>query len=172
MQRPVILELDALADSDKIFLTEAIILWLYEHRKREDKREEFKHALIIEEAHHILSEKKERVEGIETIMETCLRQVREFGQAVIAIDQEPHKLSNSIKANTNCKITFNLGNGADIHDIAACLSLTPEERDYINLLTTGQAIAALKSRMGTPMLIAFPLVNVKKGSIADKELTP
>ncbi len=172
LQRPVILELDALADSDKIFLTEAIILWLYEHRKREDKREEFKHALIIEEAHHILSEKKERVEGIETIMETCLRQVREFGQAVIAIDQEPHKLSNSIKANTNCKITFNLGNGADIHDIAACLSLTPEERDYINLLTTGQAIAALKSRMGTPMLIAFPLVNVKKGSIADKELTP
>ena len=33
-------------------------------------------------------------------METCLRQSREFGEAVIVVDQEPSKLSDSIKANT------------------------------------------------------------------------
>ena len=69
----VVLELDGLSDSDKIFLTEAIILWLYEFRKGEGKRETFKHALVIEEGHHILSYKKESTEGAETIMETCLR---------------------------------------------------------------------------------------------------
>ena len=114
----VVLELDALSDADKIFLTEAIILWLYEFRRREGKREEFKHALVIEEGHHILSHAKENAEGVETIMETSLRQIREFGEAVIVIDQEPTKLSNSIKSNTYTKITFNLGNGKDVLDIA------------------------------------------------------
>ncbi len=51
----VILELDSLSDVDKVFLTEAMILWLYEFRKCEGKGETFKHALLIEEAHHVLS---------------------------------------------------------------------------------------------------------------------
>ncbi len=97
-----------------------MILWLYEFRKNEGKREEFKHALVIEEGHHILSQKKEHVEGVETIMETSLRQIREFGEAVIVIDQEPTKLSHSIKANTYSKIIFNLGNGKDVTEISEC----------------------------------------------------
>ncbi len=47
--------LDALADADKIFFAEAMILWLYELRKREGGRERFKQALIIEEGHRVLS---------------------------------------------------------------------------------------------------------------------
>ena len=96
------LELDALSDADKIAFVETIILWVYEYRKGEGRREQFKHALLVEEAHHILSQMKEHSEGAETIMETCLRQIREFGEGVIVIDQEPSKLSNSIKANTYC----------------------------------------------------------------------
>ncbi len=72
----VVMELDTLSDSDKVFFTEAVILWLYEYCKNEGKRETFKHALVIEEGHHILSHKKEHAEGVETIMETCLRQPR------------------------------------------------------------------------------------------------
>lgn len=143
----VILELDVLSDADKVFLTEAIILWLYEFRKNEGKRETFKHALLIEEGHHILSHKKEHAEGVETIMETSLRQIREFGEAVIVIDQEPTKLSDSIKANTYTKITFNLGNGKDILDISNCLSLTKEESEYIDLLQVGHAIISVKGRV-------------------------
>ena len=51
----IVLELEALADADKVFLIEALILWIYEYRKRQPERERFRHALIIEEAHHILS---------------------------------------------------------------------------------------------------------------------
>jgi len=116
-----------LSDSDKVFITEVLILWLYELRKQEKKRESFKHAVVIEEGHHILSHKKEKVEGAETIMETSLRQIREFGEAVIVIDQEPHKLSDSIKANTYSKITFNFGNGKDIKDIVGCMELDLEK---------------------------------------------
>jgi len=43
LDRNVVLELDALAAADKIFITEALILWLFEYRKREGGRNKFKH---------------------------------------------------------------------------------------------------------------------------------
>lgn len=166
----VILELDALSDSDKLFFTEAVILWLYEFRKNEGRREEFKHALIIEEAHHILSHQKENVEGAETIMETSLRQIREFGEAVIVVDQEPTKLSNSIKANTYTKITFNLGNGKDIDEISRCMELAPEEREYIGWLGVGEAIVGLKGRVKVPLHVAFGRMPIQKGLVLDGDV--
>lgn len=167
----IVLELDVLSDSDKIFFTEAMILWLYEYRKNEGKREKFKHALLIEEGHHILSHKKENVEGAETILETSLRQIREFGEAVIVIDQEPTKLSNSIKANTYCKITFNLGNGKDVLEIANCMGLDKEESEYLKLLDVGQAIVSMKGRVFEPLLVGFPKVDIRKGLIQDRDLS-
>ncbi len=163
----VILELDALSDADKVFLTEALILWIYELRKSEAAREQFKHALIIEEGHHVLSHKKEQAEGAETIMETCLRQIREFGEAVIVIDQEPTKLSSSIKANTHTKITFNLGNGQDVVDMARCLGLDDEESNCIPLLKTGHAIIRMKGRIIHPILVRFPQAPMEKGIVGD-----
>jgi len=167
----VVLELDSLSDSDKIFITEALILWLYEYRKNQGKREEFKHALLIEEGHHILSQKKENVEGAETILETSLRQIREFGESVIVIDQEPTKLSNSIKANTYTKITFNLGNGKDIQEISRCMGLNQEESEYIALLDIGKAVISLKGRIQKPLHVAFPRLTLQKGLIQDRDLS-
>lgn len=164
----VILELDALSDADKVFLTEALILWVYELRKTEGQRERFKHALLIEEGHHVLSEKKEQAAGAETIMETCLRQIREFGEAVVVIDQEPTKLSNSIKANTHTKITFNLGNGQDVLDMAQCMGLDKEEQNCIPLLDVGHAIVRMKGRLFHPLLVRFPKASIRKGIIDDR----
>jgi len=166
----VVLELDGLSDSDKVFFAEAMILWLYEYRKCGEKREEFRHALLIEEGHHILSHHKENAEGAETIMETCLRQIREFGEAVIVIDQEPTKLSNSIKANTYCKITFGLGNGKDALEIANCMGLDREESEYLKLLDVGHAIVSLKGRVFQPLHVRFPRVGVEKGVVTDGSL--
>ncbi len=168
LNAPAVLELDVLSDVDKVFLTEAVILWLYEFRKHEGNREVFKHALVIEEGHHVLSRRKERAEGAETILETSLRQIREFGEAVVVIDQEPTKLSNSIKANTYCKIVFNLGNGDDVDDMARCLNLDDEERGYIDLLEVGEAVVALKGRVRCPLHVAFPKVEVGKGLVQNR----
>lgn len=166
----VILELDGLSNNDKVFLVEAIILWIYEYRKNLGKREKFSHALLIEEAHHCLSEKKETNEGAETILETSLRQIREFGEAVIAIDQEPTKLSNSIKANTYMKVTMNLGNGKDVKDIAISMGLNIEETEFIDWLKTGEAVVSLKGRFHVPLHVRFPKMELKKGFVTDKEL--
>ena len=103
-------------------------------------------------------------------METSLRQIREFGEAVIVIDQEPSKLSNSIKANTYTKIIFNLGNGKDIEDISRCMSLTEEEREFIDWLDVGHAIVSLKGRVKVPLHVVFPKVPLDKGIVKNDDL--
>src|SRR4030066_2003627 len=72
LKSDVIIELDPLSNDDKKFLTEALLLWIYEFRKNQGETGEFKHSIIIEEAHNILSKKKEKTEGGETIMESTL----------------------------------------------------------------------------------------------------
>ncbi len=156
LKEDIIIELDALSNDDKKFLTEALLLWIYEFRKNQGETNEFRHAIIIEEAHNILSKKKEKTEGGETIMETTLRMIRKFGESIIVIDQEPSKLSESIKANTNTKITFTLGNGKDIEDISNSMELTREQRKYLDILRVGHAIIKVKGRIEKPVMILFP----------------
>ncbi len=171
LNRYIIFETDALTDSDKIFFIEALLLWIYEYRKTQGKREKFNHALIIEEAHHILSKRKERVKGEETIMESIIRMIREFGEAVIIVDQEPSKLSDSVKANTHCKICFCLGNIKDIIDIAGCMDLDKEQTGFISKLKTGEAIVRIKrENCDAPFLVKFPHIKIEKGVISDEIL--
>ncbi len=162
LKHDVIIELDALSSDDKKFLTEALLLWIYEFRKNQGETPEFRHAIIIEEAHNILSKKKERSEGGETIMETTVRMIRKFGEAVIVIDQEPSKLSESIKANTNTKITFTLGNGKDIEDISRSMELSKEQRKNIDLLGVGHAIIKVKGRIEKPIMVYFPKFETRQ----------
>ncbi len=165
LNQQIVLEMDNLATIEKIFLIESLLLWIYHYRKNQPQRELFKHAIVIEEAHHILSGKKEFQLGEETIIETIIRMIREFGESVIVIDQEPSKLSNSIMANTNCKICFNLGHGKDIKSMAESMNLTTEELRYIDKLKVGEAIVKLKDRFTEPVHVRVPLVAVNKKNI-------
>lgn len=165
LNQQIVLEMDNLATIEKIFLVEALLLWIYHYRKNQPQRERFKHAIVIEEAHHILSGKKEFQLGEETIIETIIRMIREFGESIIVIDQEPSKLSNSIMANTNCKICFNLGHGKDIKSMAESMNLTIDEMRYIDRLKVGEAIVKLKYRFTEPVHVRIPLVPVNKENI-------
>ncbi|MFX1478241.1 MAG: ATP-binding protein [Promethearchaeota archaeon] len=165
LNQNVVIELDNLATMEKIFFVESLLLWIYHYRKSQAKRETFKHAIIIEEAHHILSGKKEFELGEETIIETIIRMIREFGESVIIIDQEPTKLSNSILANTNCKICFNLGNAKDIESLAKSMNLKQHEFHFIDKLQTGHAIIKLKGRFTEPIHVKIPLIKIDKSSI-------
>ena len=95
-------------------------------------------------------------------METSLRQIREFGESVIVIDQEPSKLSDSIKANTYCKVTFHLGDGKDILDMSTCMQLTKEQSEFLGMLSVGCAVLSLSGRVFVPLFVAFPNNSTSK----------
>ena len=165
LNHKVVFELDNLPAIERVFFVESLLLWIYHYRRNETDRAWFKHAIVIEEAHHILSAKKESTLGEETIMESIVRMIREFGESVIVIDQEPSKLSSSVLANTNCKICFNLGDGKDVDRIAKSMNLKEEEKRCIDKLGVGHAIIKMKARFSEPVHVVFPLVSVDKDSI-------
>jgi len=170
LAKNVILEVDALTDSAKIFLTESLLLWIHHFRMAEGKRENLKHICIIEEAHHILSRKLQIISGTETITDILLREVREFGESVIVIDQDPSLLSIPALGNTYATVCFGLKERSDISVMVSALNLNGEDRDILTKLEVGQAIVKLQGRWPDPFLIEVPKVDINKGSVTDERL--
>jgi hypothetical protein len=170
LQNNVVLEVDALTDSAKIFLTEALLLWIHHHRMAEGKREEWKHTTIIEEAHHILSKKLQMISGTETITDIILREIREFGESLIIVDQDPSLLSIPAVGNTYATICMNLKAGNDVNVMRSVLNLSFQDKDFLSKLEVGQAVVKLQGRWTDPFLVRVPKVNIAKGHVTDKDL--
>jgi hypothetical protein len=170
LEKKVILELDALTHSDKIFFIEALILWIHHFRLAENVREEFKHAIIIEEAHHILSGEKASLIGGEMVMETTFREIREFGESMIIIDQHPSQISLPALGNTYCTICMNLKHRKDVNVAANCMLLDDEDKQFLGTLEIGEAIVKLQGRIHTPFLIKIPEFEISKGLVSDEQV--
>ena len=166
----VVLELDALTNADKTFLIESLLLWIHHYRMGQQQREDFKHAIIIEEAHHILLRKKQEATGEETVTDIILREIRELGEAIICLDQHPSLISKPALGNTYTTFAFNLKHRGDIAMMQDCLHLDSEQAGYLGRLEVGWAMAKLQGRWFLPFLVKLPLVTVNKGSVTDLDI--
>ncbi len=166
LKKNVVLELDALTNTDKSFLIESLLLWIHHYRLAEGKREEFKHAIIIEEAHHIL--RRQEHSKNEHITETILREIRELGESIVILDQMPSLITPLAQANTQCTITMNLKNKSCVATAASYTLLDRDEKEYFGQLPVGYAIVKLQDRWSSPFLIRLPLIPVRKGSVTDE----
>ncbi len=167
LKHNVVLELDALTNSDKTFLIESLLLWIHHYRLQEKERETFKHAIIIEEAHHVLLRKKE---SKESIMDIILREIRELGEAIVLVDQHPSLISIPSIGNTYCTIAMNLKHARDVNTIGEAMLLTDEHKEYLGKLPVGYGIVKLQNRHSKPFLVRFPFIKVSKGSATDERV--
>ena len=119
LDRQVVLELDALIQSDKVFFIQALLLWIHHRRMVEGFREQFKHAILIEEAHHVLSGERRSLIGGQSVMEITFREIREFGEALVILDQHPSQISLPALGNTYTTICLTLKHSRDVNAIAA-----------------------------------------------------
>ena len=170
LNESVVLELDALTNSDKTFFIEALLLWIHHFRLSEGSREVFKHAIVIEEAHHILLRKKQEMTGTEAITDIILREIRELGESIILIDQHPSLISMPALGNTYTTLCFGLKHKADMFTISESLLLEKEQVDFLGQLETGTAIVKLQGRFFKPFLLRFPLFPIRKGVVSDSGL--
>ncbi|HUU16303.1 MAG TPA: DUF87 domain-containing protein [Sedimentisphaerales bacterium] len=170
LDKRVVLELDALTNADKTFLIEAFLLWVHHYRMAQDQREKFKHAIIIEEAHHILLRKKQEATGEETVTDVLLREIRELGESIICLDQHPSLISKPALGNTYTTFAMNLKHRGDIAMIQDSLLLNSEQAGYLGRLEVGWSIVRLQGRWFWPFLVKFPLVKFEKGSVTDERL--
>lgn len=167
LNHSVVFELDALTDRDKTFLIEALLLWIHQYRMQEKGREQFKHAIIIEEAHHILLA---HTLSRENVMDVVLREIRELGESVILIDQHPSLISRPSLGNTYCTIAMNLKHGADVSTLGNALQLDSDCRDALGRLEIGTAIVRLQGRWQQPFYVKFPKFDINKGSVSDSDI--
>ena len=127
LNKSVILELDALTQADKVFVTSALLLWIHHRRMTEKTRETFKHAILIEESHHILSNERRSFVGGQSTIELLWREIREFGEGLIMLDQHPSQISLPALGNTYCTICMNLKHRKDIGAMSQCMLLDGRE---------------------------------------------
>jgi hypothetical protein len=170
LRQKAVLELDALTNSDKTFLIETLLLWIHHHRMTEPGRERLKHVLLIEEAHHVLLKKKQELTGAEAVTDVILREVREFGQAIVLLDQLPSLISRPALENTYTTIAMNLKEKGDVTAAAKAMLLESDETRYLGRLPVGSAIVKLQARWVKPFLVRFPLFPIRKGVVTDKQV--
>lgn len=170
LTRPVVLELDALTQSDKVFFVQSVLLWIHHYRMAEPQREQFKHAIVVEEAHHVLSNERQSLAGGQSVMEITFREIREFGEAMIILDQHPSQISMPALGNTYCTISFNLKHRTDVNAMAQAILLKDDERDILGNLQVGQAVVRLQGRSVKPFMISVPEFKIKKGTFTDTRL--
>lgn len=170
LHRPVILELDALTQSDKVFFTEALLLWIHHLRMTEPLRETFKHAIVIEEAHHVLSNERQSLVGGQNVMEITFREIREFGESVIILDQHPSQIAMPALGNTYCTICFNLKHRTDVTAMGQAMLLKEDERAILGELQVGEAVVRLQGRSVKPFKILVPEFLIHKGTFTDTKV--
>ena len=163
----VILELDALTQQDKVFFIEALLLWIHHWRMQEAGREKFKHAILIEEAHHVLSNERRSLVGGQSVMEITFREIREFGESLILLDQHPSQISLPALGNTYCTFCLNLKHQKDVGAMASAMLLDGKEKDILGSLEVGQAAVKLQGRIPRPFMIRIPHFTLEKGSVTD-----
>ena len=169
LEKPVILELDSLTAVDKVFFIESLMLWIHHYRlSQQEEREQFRHAIIIEEAHHIL--KRQATGSQESITDLLLREIRELGESIILVDQHPSQISLPALGNTYCTFTLNLKSREDVNASSAYLLLKDDEKPYLGRLEVGQAIVKLQGRWPHPFLIQVPHIQLKHTVVTDQEV--
>jgi hypothetical protein len=167
LNRPVILELPNLgSETDRAMFTRTFLLWLYYLRLAEGKSPAFKHAVIVEEAHNLFLR---RPGGEESVSDLMLRQMRELGEALVLLDQNPSLLTVPSLGNTGVTICLNLKHGDDVEAAGKALTLPREQWEHIGRLPVGQGIVKLQDRWVKPFLVGFPRFPAKSGSPPHKE---
>jgi hypothetical protein len=134
------------------------------------EREKFRHAILIEEAHHVLSGERRSLIGGQSIMDLTCREIREFGESLIILDQHPSMISLPALGNTHATLCLNLKHSKDVSAMGQAMLLDPKEREILGTLEVGKAVVKLQGRGTKPFLIEIPQFSLKKGLFSDEEV--
>lgn len=169
LTKPVILELDQeLPKSLRTFFAETIFRWIHLYRLSQGETSELRHVLILEEVHNLFPRSSIELQATNGL-ENIFREIRSFGQGLIAITQHPSLLPVFLLGNLHCLIFMALTHEADIVAAKQSLFLKREEANYLDLLKVGEGIVKVKGRVPA-CHVRFPFVPVSPGAITDEEL--
>jgi len=142
LQHDVILEMDGLSSSsDKVMFSEALTLYLYRYRLAQGPQERLTNVILLEEAHNLLLKKSD--ESRESILETSIRMVRQYGLGYVFVDQSASLLSKVAFANSYATVALSQKLRSDVQVMASAMNLSDEQKQALNTLAVGTAVVRL-----------------------------
>lgn len=169
-EHQTIMELSSLSNTEKKFFTQFILSYIYKYSKagNVNATEEFKFAVVVDEAHNIFLKDKPNFIS-ESIADVIFREIREYGVSLVTLDQHVSKLSDVVSGNSATNIAFQQMLPADIESISRLMQLQ-EHKDYFTKLPVGLAIVRLAERHHDPFIIKAPLMKLKSYALGEEEL--
>ena len=167
--RPVVLEFGNLkSPHDRKFFIHIILNWLSIYNQhcgiQSDEARSLRQVMIFEEFHNIAMKGKE-----DNMVSNLFRESRKYGIGLIAIDQTPSEIPNSIFANMNVKLGFSLNTSRDISAMGMAMNLDREKARFLGMLNTGQAILNVKQRYHDSFILK-PYYKEIDENMTDEEL--
>jgi len=162
----VVLEMDGLSSaSDKVMFSEALTLYLYRCRLAQGPQKKLTNVIILEEAHNLLLRKS--TESKESVLETSIRMVRQYGLGYVFVDQSASLLSKVAFANSYATLALSQKLRSDVQAIAGAMNLSDEQKEALNTLPIGTAVVRLADEHPEPFLVRIPLCPIREGSVSD-----
>ena len=162
----VVLEMDGLSSSsDRAMFSEALTLYLYRHRLAQGPRRELTNLIVLEEAHHILA--RRAMETKESVLETSIRMIRQYGLGYVFVDQSASLLSKVAFANSYATLALSQKLRADVQTMSGAMNLNEDQRDALSTLPIGSAVVRLADEHPEAFLIKVPRCPIREGYVSD-----
>ena len=163
----VVLEMDGLSSSsDRVMFSESLTLYVYRYRLAQGPQDKISNVIILEEAHNLLLKKSS--ESKESVLETSIRMVRQYGLGYIFVDQSASLLSKVAFANSYATIALSQKLRSDVQEISGAMNLTDEQKQSLNTLPVGTAVVRLADEYPEPFLVKIRLCPIIEGTVTDK----
>jgi len=167
LEKKIIFELYSLNTVQKKFFCEYLLTYVYKLKKNLNMVSDvFKHAIIVDEAHNIFLRDRPTFMR-ETVTDMVYREMREYGESLICMDQHISKLSETVVGNSACIIAFQQILPGDVEVISTMTQLR-DKRNYFSMLDIGQAIVRLAERYNDPFMIKVPYIQLKKENVSNE----
>jgi hypothetical protein len=158
---PVVFELQGLGDDQKRFFCLFVLHAVLQLRKNDTSaREILRHVLVFDEAHNVFPKDQYGVLGLPSRL---AREVREYGEAIIAATQQAD-VAESLIANSGTKIILRTDYPKDVDFASKLLQIEPR---WLSKLPLGTGIARLPTRYYSPFLFTFPAQPRKNTLVSD-----
>ena len=159
---PVVFELQGLGDDQKRFFCLFALHAVLQLRKNDNSvREVLRHVLVFDEAHNIFPKEQFGQLGVPSRL---AREVREYGEAIIAATQQAD-IAESLIANSGTKIILRTDYPKDVDFASKLLQIEPR---WLAKLPLGTGIARLPTRYYSPFLFTFPPQPRKNTLVSDQ----
>jgi hypothetical protein len=157
----VVFELQGLGEDQKkcfcLYLLQAVLL-LRKHQP--DEREVLRHVLVFDEAHNVFPKDQW---GTLSVPSKLAREIREYGEAIIAATQQAD-VADSLIANSGIKVILRTDYPKDVDFASKLLQI---DARWLPKIPLGQAIARLPVRYYQPFLFAFPEQQLKNQYVSE-----